>query len=64
MICWRPETGTTMKMLQIGTPKIITLTVLKLKCLFFQCSNPSPKDADGMKNSVGPDQTAPLGLLL
>ena len=29
-------------------------------CLYYRVM--SPNDADGMTNSVGPDQTAPLGV--
>ena len=33
----------TVNILEIGTPKIIILTVLKIKSLFFQCSNESKR---------------------
>ena len=45
------------KNLKIGTPEIITVTVLKMKSLFYAAVR--LKDADRTANGVGPDQTAP-----
>ena len=44
------------KILTTGTRIIITLTVLRIEKFGMHL-----KDADGMANSVHPDQTAPLG---
>ena len=48
---------TTIKILEIGTTKIVTLNVLKIEHCFFNVVM-GLKDADGMTNSVDPDQTA------
>ena len=45
------------------TSKIMTVVVLKLITLVLQCSD-AAKSADGMANSVEPDQTAPSGAVL
>ena len=42
-------------------PKIITVIVLEMKQFALTKAEMHPKDADGMANSVGSDQTAPLG---
>ena len=47
----------TVKILKILRPKIITIVVLNRNSLVIQCSS-ALKDADGMSNSVDPDQTA------
>ena len=50
----------TVKILNIGQPKITTVVVLKWHSLIVQCSNAS-KDRGRMANTVNPDQTAPSG---
>ena len=51
---------TASKILKIQTTNIITVLDQKLKQFAFS-SFMHPKDADGMENSVDPDQTAPKG---
>ena len=52
--------NSTVKILKIGTPATIIITVLKMKQWFYDAVM-HPKDADGMANSEDPDQTAPSG---
>ena len=50
----------TVTLLKIRTLEIFAVIILKVECLVYNkvmCL----KDADGMANSVDPDQTAPLG---
>ena len=54
-----PLPNSSVKLKKIGTPKIIIKIVLKLEKLGFAVIY--PQDADGMTNSVDPDQTVPLG---
>ena len=51
----------TVKILNIGTPKTITMICPKMEQVWLNNAAMCPKDADGMANSVEPDQTAPLG---
>ena len=48
----------TVNFLNIRTPKKF---VVKISTLWLYHRVMSPNDADGMANSVDPDQTAPLG---
>ena len=50
----------TVKVLNFRTLKILAVITLKLKQRSF-CREIFPQHADGMANSVDPDQTAPLG---
>ena len=50
------DTKATIKILKIGTLKIITIILLKMGQFGFKVH---PKDTDGMPNSVDPNQTAP-----
>ena len=54
----------TVKILQIWTPQIVTVTVAcncyKKGAVWFYDPVIRTKDIDGMANSVEPDQTAPL----
>ena len=50
----------TVNFLNIRTPKIFVVITLKFE-LWLYHRVMSPNDADGMANSVDPDQTAPLG---
>ena len=45
----------TVKILKFGTPQTIAIIVLKVEKFYVLMH---PKDADGMANSVDPDQTA------
>ena len=51
--------GSTVKILKFGTPQTIAIIVLKIEkfdvTLHYLMH---PKDADGMANSIDPDQTA------
>ena len=50
------------KFLNIGTPeKFAVIPLLKVRTKGFYHRVMRPKSADGMANSVDPDQTAPLG---
>ena len=55
----------TIKVLNFRTPKMLTKNQIRLKFkqkfLMSFHREICPKDADGMTNSVDPDQTAPLG---
>ena len=51
----------TVNFLNIRTPKKIVVITLKFE-LWLSHRVMSPNDADGMANSVDPDQTAPLGV--
>ena len=55
----KPSQGT-IKTLKNGTSIIIPLTVLKMEHSHFYNAVIGLKDADGMTNSVDPDQTAPF----
>ena len=46
---------TWLKFLKLGTPEKFAVNILKLELYRVM----GPKDADGMANSVDPDQTAP-----
>ena len=46
----------TVKILKFGTPQTIAIIVLKIET--FNVTLMHPKDADGLANSVDPDQTA------
>ena len=48
----------TVKILKFGTPQTIAIIVLKIEKFDVTFSIMHPKDADGMANSVDPDQTA------
>ena len=48
----------TVKILKFGTPQTIAITVLKIEKNWCNIALMHPKDADGMANSVDPDQTA------
>ena len=48
----------TVKILKFGTPQTIAITVLKIEKNGCNIALMHPKDADGMANSVDPDQTA------
>ena len=50
----------TVNFLNIRTPKKFVVITLKFE-LWLYHRVMSPNDADGMANSVDPDQTAPLG---
>ena len=50
---------TTVKVLKIGTPEIITILVLQLKTVGFYSAEWCSKDADRITNREDPDQTAP-----
>ena len=50
--------GITVKILKFGTPQTITIIVLKNRKVWCNIALMHPKDADGMANSVDPDQTA------
>ena len=54
-----PKIYRTVKILNIGTPKINTVILLKTT-LQFNNAAMGPKDPLGMANSVNPDQTAHL----
>ena len=47
--------------LNIQTPKKFVVITLKFWTMWLYHRVMSPNDADGMANSVDPDQTAPLG---
>ena len=49
---------TTVKILKFGTPQTIAIIVLKIEKVWCNIALMHPKDADGMANSVDPDQTA------
>ena len=52
----------TVKILKIGTPKIFTITILKMEQFDLTMQQlMHPKGADRMGNSIDPDQTAPKG---
>ena len=51
----------TVNFLNIQTPKKFVVITLKFCTRWLYHSVMSPNDADGMANSVDPDQTAPLG---
>ena len=51
----------TVNFLNIRTPKKFVVLTLKFELLWLYHRVMSPNDADGMANSVDPDQTAPLG---
>ena len=44
---------------KIGTPKMITIIVLKIEQFWFYNAAMHPKDADGMASRIDHDQTAP-----
>ena len=46
------------KILKFGTPQTIAITVLEIAKVGCNIALMHPKDADGMANSVDPDQTA------
>ena len=48
----------TVKILKFGTPQTIAIIVLKNRKVCGNIALMLPKDADGMANSVDPDQTA------
>ena len=48
----------TVKILKFGTPQTIAIIVLKIEKVWCNIALMHPKDADGMANSVDPDQTA------
>ena len=48
----------TIKILKFGTPQTIAIIVLKIEKVWCNIALMHPKDADGMANSVDPDQTA------
>ena len=48
----------TVKILKFGTPQTIAIIVLKIEKFDVTIALMPPKDADGMANSVDPDQTA------
>ena len=50
--------GGTVKILKFGTPQTIAIIVLKNRKVWRNIALMHPKDADGMANSVDPDQTA------
>ena len=50
----------TVNILKIGTPKIITAAVVKLRQFGFTVQKMRLKEATGIANSVDPDQTAPF----
>ena len=52
------KSQTTVKILKIGTPEIITIIVLQLEQLDFTVQY-CLKDADRITNREDPDQTAP-----
>ena len=47
--------------LSFRTPKKFVVITLKFEPMWLYHRVMSPNDADGMANSVDPDQTAPLG---
>ena len=51
----------TVNFLNIQTPKKFVVITLKFEVCGSTIRVMSPNDADGMANSVDPDQTAPLG---
>ena len=51
----------TVNFLNIRTPKIFVVITLKIWTMWLYHRVMSPNDADGMANSVDPDQTASLG---
>ena len=53
--------STTVNFLNIQTPKKIGCNHSKICTVWLYHRVMSPNDADGMANSVDPDQTAPLG---
>ena len=67
-LCW-PRLGdvnqgvkkSTINFPNIRTPKIFVVITLKIWTMWLYHKLMSPNDADGMANSVDPDQTAPLG---
>ena len=48
----------TVKFLKFGTPQTIAIIVLKIEKVRCNIALMHSKDADGMANSVDPDQTA------
>ena len=51
----------TVKILKFLVTRKIAVIILKICMMWLYHRVMSPKDADGMANSVDPDQTAPLG---
>ena len=54
MTKYQTKTFVTVKILKFGTPQTIAIIVIKNSNIALM----HPKDADGMANSVDPDQTA------
>ena len=52
----------TVKNLKIRTPEKFAVIIIKVGTVWFYDRVMHPKDADGMANSVDPDQTAPLAV--
>ena len=53
----------TVNFLNIWTPKKFVVITLKFELCGSTMRVMSPNDADGMANSVDPDQTVPLGVV-
>ena len=57
------RTFDTINFLNIQTPKKFVVITLKVEQDGFSLRVMHPKDAEGIANSVDPDQTAPLGVV-
>ena len=55
------ESSFTVNFPNIRTPKKFVVVILKVEQDGFSLRVMHPKDAEGIANSVDPDQTAPLG---